>query len=48
MPEPTKAAEWYRWLKLLVERGIWQERNGRLVVDLSEEEYAKLKQVAGR
>jgi len=49
MAEPTKAAEWYRWLKLLVERGTYDEHNGELrIVMLDVKEYEALKQVVGR
>jgi len=39
MVDSTKAAEWYRRLRFLAERARWDEHNGRLVVELTDDEH---------
>lgn len=46
MADQTKAAEWFRWLRFLAERARWDEHNGRLVVDLTDDEYKAFQQAA--
>jgi len=46
MVDSTKAAEWYRRLRFLAERARWDEHNGRLVVELTDDEYKAFQQAA--
>ena len=49
MAEPTKAAEWYRWLKLLVERADQTGLgDGHWIIRLEAEEFERLKRLVGR